>query len=167
MSTAALLCGICNETFTTIKVLPCGKMLVIVTGISAHDSPGHVLCDSCWISCENVPMTKGKCPYCRRVYKAREAPYPLFADLVVEAKNTSDIIQQTRQRVEHLVDGLGVMKSAEELREVYTEVRHHRAEIRNLASGSRNRELDVRCLSLGPVGCSFCLGSSESAYPHR
>jgi len=153
---AALLCGICEETFTAIKVLPCGKALVTVTGISAHDPPGHVLCDPCWISCENLPTTRGKCPYCRRVYKAREVPYPLFADLhVVEAKNTSDIIQRTRQRVEHLVDGLGVMKSAEELREIYTEVRHHRSEIRNLASGSRNRELDVRCPSLGPDRCSF------------
>lgn len=91
---------------------------------------------------------RSRCPYCRYEMSAREGPYPIFPDLrVVDHKDVSTIIEQTRQRVDHLYDGLGSTLSVEQLREIYNEARIQRSEVRNIASGSGNDDLKVTFLS--------------------
>lgn len=59
------------------------------------------------------------------------------------AKASSNLLKETRQRVLHMINGLGVASSSEELREAYAAARRHRAVIRNFASGTEDDDLRV------------------------
>jgi hypothetical protein len=95
---------------------------------------------------ENIkssPEHRGKCSLCKTAYK--KDIYTLFPDLVVvDATSTKQILQRTRQRVIHVMDPLGSMSSAEEIRGAYNTTREHRAEIRNMATGCNNPDFEVR-----------------------
>jgi hypothetical protein len=89
---------------------------------------------------------RGKCPLCKKAYK--KETYTLFPDLlVVDATSTDEILQRTRQRVVHVINPLGVMSSAEEIRDAYNTAREHRAEIRNIATGCNDPDFEVRASS--------------------
>ena len=86
---------------------------------------------------------RGKCPLCKKAYK--KEIYTLFPDLsVVNATSTDEVLQRTRQRVVHVINPLGVMSSAEEIRDAYNIAREHRAEIRNIATGCDDPDFEVR-----------------------
>lgn len=59
--------------------------------------------------------------------------------------STNEILQRTRQRVIHVVNHLGIISSAEEIREAYDSAREHRALIRNAATGCSDPNFEVCC----------------------
>jgi hypothetical protein len=96
----------------------------------------------CMETIDNSREHKGKCPLCKKAY--RRETYPLFPDLsVVNATSTDEVLQRTRQRVVHVINPLGVMSSAEEIRDAYNTAREHRAEIRNIATGCNDPDFEV------------------------
>ncbi len=97
---------------------------------------------------ETIREQKGKCPYCKTAYK--KDVYTLFPDLAITDPTLSnnEVLQRTRQRVIHVVNHLGVMSSAEQMRDAYNSAREHRAYIRNAATGCDDPDFEVFTLLL-------------------
>ncbi|KAG8754010.1 hypothetical protein FRC14_005452 [Serendipita sp. 396] len=135
--TAAFNCGVCLENLVEgLGVLECG----------------HVVCNNCLNSLNDQARRKNQrhkeCPYCRKKYTTE--PYPLYPDLCVTSPSPEDVsvLYDTRQRVVHLINELSVASSPEEIRHVYEEARKHRASIRNIASASHDKDLNIWALAI-------------------
>ncbi|KIM25919.1 hypothetical protein M408DRAFT_25812 [Serendipita vermifera MAFF 305830] len=130
---AAISCPVCfGEYQSRLKVLSCG----------------HVLCEGCLGNLEKMREQKGKCPYCKTGYK--KDVYTLFPDLAVVNPTSSpnEVLERTRQRVIHVINPLGVMSSADQIRDAYNSAREHRAFIRNTATGSKNPDFETLTLAV-------------------
>jgi len=104
---------------------------------------------------QNSREHKGKCPICKVPYQ--RDTYTLFPELaIVDGTSTNKVLQRTRQRVVHVINPLGVMSSAEEIRDAYNTAREHRAQIRNMATGCNNPDFEVYIQSFFSMITSLC-----------
>lgn len=134
-----------SGTDATAAVVVCGVCLGNhVDNLNVY-ACGHVVCSECLSTLKKQPRFQKICPYCRAPYQT--PPYKLFADLAI-ANASSNLLQETRQRVLRTINGLGVASTPEELRQAYAATQRHRAVIRNFASGTEDENLRLWVLAI-------------------